>query len=176
EGIGYSEEVPAQPALASVWPHSPPEVRGDSGEAPAQPPLASVRPPSPPEGRGDCGEPPTRKATAPEQNQDLARGHRAPLGVWDGRGVMFVSHIGQIFPSGFLPIECGRFPNDSVVETYQKHPLFQALRQPDRFGGKCGRCEYRYICGGSRARAYAVTGDPLGPEPDCIYVPGSDCS
>lgn len=104
---------------------------------------------------------------------DFARGHRAPLGVWDGRGIMFVSHTGQIFPAGFLPIQCGRFPKDSVVETYQKHPLFQALRRPDGFGGKCGQCEYRHICGGSRARAYAVTGDPLGPEPDCIYIPGS---
>ena len=119
-----------------------------------------------------------KKAIADQARQQAAptetfRGHRAPLGVWDGRGVMFVSHIGQIFPSGFLPIECGRFPKDSVVQTYQQHPLFQALRRPDGFRGKCGRCEYRQICGGSRARAYAVTGDPLGSEPDCIYQPGS---
>ena len=100
--------------------------------------------------------------------------HRAPLGVTDGKGVMFVSHTGEIYPAGFLPLVCGRFPQDSVVDTYQKHPTFLALRAPDRFGGICGVCEYRHVCGGSRARAYAVSGDPLGPEPDCVYVPGSD--
>ncbi len=96
---------------------------------------------------------------------------RAPLGVSDGKGCMFVSHIGQIFPSGFLPIEAGRFPRDSVVDVYQNAPLFMELRDPDRFGGKCGRCEFRHICGGSRARAYAVTGDYLAAEPDCVYQP-----
>ena len=99
------------------------------------------------------------------------RGHRAPLGVWDGRGVMFVSHIGEIYPAGFLPIVCGRVPDDSIVETYQQHPTFLALRDADRFRGKCGYCEYRWSCGGSRARAFAVTGDALESEPDCVYVP-----
>jgi AdoMet-dependent heme synthase len=99
------------------------------------------------------------------------RGHRAPLGVWDGRGVMFVSHVGEIHPAGFLPLVCGRVPDDSVVDTYQNHPTFLALRNADGFRGKCGYCEYRWTCGGSRARAYAVTGDPLESEPDCVYVP-----
>ena len=99
------------------------------------------------------------------------RVQRAPLGVSDGKGCMFVSHIGQIFPSGFLPIEAGRFPRDSVVEVYQDSPIFKQLRDPDGFGGKCGRCEFRQICGGSRARAYAVTGDYLAAEPDCVYQP-----
>jgi radical SAM protein len=97
--------------------------------------------------------------------------HRAPLGVGDGKGVMFVSHVGEIYPAGFLPLVCGRFPADSVVEVYQNHPTFLALRDPDRFGGRCGICEYRRECGGSRARAYAVSGDPLGEEPDCVYIP-----
>jgi len=101
------------------------------------------------------------------------RGHRAPLGVGDGKGIMFVSHTGEIFPAGFLPLLCGRFPTDSVVDVYQKHPIFLALRDPDRFKGRCGICEYRDVCGGSRARACAVTGDFLESEPDCIYVPGS---
>jgi radical SAM protein len=101
------------------------------------------------------------------------RGHRAPLGVGDGKGIMFVSHIGEIFPAGFLPLCCGQFPKDSVVETYQKHPTFLALRDADRLKGRCGACEYRYVCGGSRARAYAVTGDPLETEPDCVYIPAS---
>lgn len=100
------------------------------------------------------------------------RGHRAPLGVGDGKGVMFVNHKGEIYPAGFLPLLCGRFPQDSVVEVYQNHPTFRALRDPDRFKGRCGICEYRYVCGGSRARAYAVTGDFLETEPDCIYIPG----
>ncbi len=98
--------------------------------------------------------------------------HRAPLGVRDGNGIMFVSHTGEIFPAGFLPLACGRFPGDSVVDVYQNHPTFRALRDPDQFNGDCGICEYRYVCGGSRSRAYAVTGDPLAGEPDCIYEPG----
>jgi len=100
----------------------------------------------------------------------LAR-HRAPLGVGDGKGVMFVSHVGEIYPAGFLPLVCGRFPRDNVVEVYQNHPVFRMLRDADQLKGICGVCEYRYVCGGSRARAYAVTGDPLAAEPDCVYVP-----
>lgn len=99
------------------------------------------------------------------------RGHRAPLGVGDGKGIMFVSHRGEIYPSGFMPLLCGRFPEVSVVDTYQHHESFVALRDPDRFQGKCGICEYRFVCGGSRARAYAVYGDPLESEPDCVYEP-----
>ena len=102
------------------------------------------------------------------------RGHRAPLGVGDGKGIMFVSHTGEIYPAGFLPLRCGRFPQDSVVDVYQNHPTFRALRNPDGFKGRCGICEYRHVCGGSRARAYAVSGDPLESEPDCVYVPGQD--
>jgi radical SAM protein len=96
---------------------------------------------------------------------------RAPLGIGDGKGIMFVNHAGEIYPAGFLPLKCGQFPDDSVVDVYQKHPIFLAVRDPDRFKGRCGICEYRYVCGGSRARAYAVTGDYLGTEPDCVYVP-----
>ena len=109
----------------------------------------------------------------PQGSDDGAvrRGHRAPLGVGDGKGVMFVSYTGEIYPAGFLPLCCGRFPKDSVVDVYQHHPTFLALRDPDGFKGRCGVCEYRQICGGSRARAYAVTGDFIETEPDCIYVP-----
>ena len=100
--------------------------------------------------------------------------HRAPLGITDGRGIMFVSHNGSIYPAGFLPLECGRFPQDSVVETYQTHPVFMALQNPDNYKGICGLCEYRYVCGGSRARAFALTGDPLEADPDCCYQVGQD--
>jgi radical SAM protein len=106
------------------------------------------------------------------QGKPGPRVHRAPLGVTDGKGVMFVSHVGEIYPAGFLPLVCGRFPDDSVVDVYQSHPTFRALRDPERYKGICGACEYRYVCGGSRARAYAVTGDPLEAEPDCVYEPG----
>jgi radical SAM protein with 4Fe4S-binding SPASM domain len=99
------------------------------------------------------------------------RVQRAPLGINDGRGIMFISHTGQIFPSGFMPIDCGRFPARSVVDIYQQSPIMQQLRDPSLLKGKCGVCEYRDICGGSRARAYAVTRDPLAAEPDCAYVP-----
>jgi AdoMet-dependent heme synthase len=108
-----------------------------------------------------------------DNTKGRGHGHRAPLGVWDGKGVMFVSHVGEIYPAGFLPLECGRFPEASVVDVYQNHPTFLALRDPEQFNGKCGICEYRQECGGSRARAYAVTGDPLGSEPDCVYTPGT---
>jgi len=106
----------------------------------------------------------------PASRADAAR-RRAPLGVGDGKGIMFVSHVGEIYPAGFLPLCCGRFPKDSVVDVYQNHPTFRALRDPGQLKGKCGLCEYREPCGGSRARAYAVTGDPLESEPDCVYIP-----
>ncbi|MCC6491420.1 MAG: TIGR04053 family radical SAM/SPASM domain-containing protein [Pirellulales bacterium] len=96
---------------------------------------------------------------------------RKPLHLNDGKGVMFVSHTGQIMPSGFLPIVCGRHPQDHLVAVYQQSPAFVALRDADRLEGKCRRCEYRFICGGSRARAYAVSGNLLASEPDCLYEP-----
>jgi len=105
------------------------------------------------------------------QHAGFSPRHRAPLGVGDGKGIMFVSHTGEICPAGFLPLVCGRFPCDSVVNVYQNHPTFRMLRDPEQLKGTCGVCEYRYVCGGSRARAYAVTGDPMAAEPDCTYVP-----
>lgn len=96
---------------------------------------------------------------------------RAPLGINDGKGVMFIAHNGGVQPSGFFDLRCGTFPRDSVVEVYRKHPTFLALRDPDRLAGKCGACEFRNVCGGSRARAFALTGDPVAQEPDCAYRP-----
>ena len=98
---------------------------------------------------------------------------QAPMGVNDGKGVMFVSHAGMIHPSGFMPIVCGMFPLAHVVDVYQHSPIFQGLRDTGRLEGKCGRCEYRNICGGSRARAYAVTDNPYAEELDCAYVPAT---
>jgi len=93
------------------------------------------------------------------------------VGTNDGKGILFVSHTGEIYPSGFLPVCCGQFPLDSVVRVYQQSAPFRALRDGDRLGGKCGACEFRNVCGGSRARAFGLTGDPLAAEPDCAYVP-----
>jgi AdoMet-dependent heme synthase len=108
------------------------------------------------------------------RRKDQGKGARpaAPIhGTNDGRGVMFISHTGEIFPSGFLPLGCGRFPQDDPVQVYQSHPTFLAVRDADGFAGKCGQCEYRHICGGSRARAYALTGSATESDPDCAYIP-----
>ncbi len=106
-----------------------------------------------------------------KQERDSIFTQRSPLGLNDGKGCLFISHKGEIFPSGFLPIEAGRFPQDSIVSIYQESPVFKVLRNPDALKGKCGRCEFRKVCGGSRARAFALTGDYLASEPDCIYEP-----
>lgn len=96
---------------------------------------------------------------------------RAVRGVNDGQGVAFVSHIGEVYPSGFLPIACGDVRTEGLPAIYRDHPLFRSLREPEELGGKCGVCEFRKVCGGSRARAYAVTGDPLAEDPACNYQP-----
>ncbi|MDP6038244.1 MAG: TIGR04053 family radical SAM/SPASM domain-containing protein, partial [Candidatus Latescibacteria bacterium] len=95
---------------------------------------------------------------------------RAAKGVNDGRGFVFVSHLGQIFPSGFLPVSAGNVRKDRLVDVYRKSDLFTALRDPEQLKGKCGLCEYKTVCGGCRARAYAVTGDFLESDPYCVYV------
>lgn len=92
-------------------------------------------------------------------------------GVNDGDGFLFVSHTGEIFPSGFLPVSAGSVRTDDLVRVYREAPLFRALRDRSRIKGKCGVCEYLPVCGGSRARAYAVTGDYLEAEPFCAHVP-----
>lgn len=96
---------------------------------------------------------------------------RPVQGVNDGRGFLFISHLGEIMPSGFLPISVGNVREDDVVEVYRTNELFRALRDPARLTGKCGACEYADVCGGQRGRAYAVTGDPLASDPACAYVP-----
>lgn len=99
--------------------------------------------------------------------------HRAPLGISDGKGFVFVSHIGEICPSGFLPLAAGNVRKDELIEVYRHSKLFQDLRSPHLFEGKCGYCEFNQICGGSRSRAYAMTGDYMGHEPLCIYQPAA---
>ncbi len=97
--------------------------------------------------------------------------NRPVQGVNDGRGFLFVSHLGEIMPSGFLPLSAGNVRTDDVVDVYRHHALFRSLRDPEQLTGKCGACEFRLVCGGQRGRAYAVTGDPLASDPACAYVP-----
>jgi radical SAM protein len=108
------------------------------------------------------------------QREDIRRSPiRRGFGIRDGNGIMFVSHTGEVQPSGFLPLVAGNVRTVSPVKLYREAPLFRRLRQPERFDGRCGRCEFRAVCGGSRARAYAASGNPLGEDPLCRYQPGT---
>lgn len=98
---------------------------------------------------------------------------RSPLAVGDGRGVVFVSHVGDVSPSGFLPLVAGNVRQLPLTEIYRTAPLLRALRDRDSLEGRCGRCEFREVCGGSRAQAYAATGNPLAEDPTCPYVPAA---
>jgi radical SAM protein len=97
--------------------------------------------------------------------------NRPTKGVNDGNGFLFISHIGEIEPSGFLPISAGNVRTNHVVEVYRNSKLFQELRDYSKLKGRCGICEYRDVCGGQRGRAYGVTGDYLETDPACIYQP-----
>lgn len=97
--------------------------------------------------------------------------NRPTKGVNDGNGFLFISHTGEIMPSGFLPLSAGNVRQVDVVETYRSHPLFRDLRDPEKLKGKCGWCDYRDVCGGQRGRAYGVTGDYLETDPACAYEP-----
>jgi len=92
-------------------------------------------------------------------------------GIRAGQGFAFVSHTGEMYPSGFLPESAGNVRSESVVDLYRDSALFQRLRDDSALEGKCGACPYRGVCGGSRSRAYAATGDPMGSDPLCSFVP-----
>lgn len=111
-------------------------------------------------------EPGAPKADAMTRNHGWATRR-----VNDGKGFMFISHVGNVYPSGFLPIHAGNIRETPLADIYRNAPIFKSLRDTSQLEGKCGACEYKEICGGSRARAYALTGDPLAPEPCCIYQP-----
>ena len=91
-------------------------------------------------------------------------------GTRDGKGIVFVAHNGDVYPAGFLPLTVGNVRERSLVSLYRESPLFKTIRAA-RFHGRCGRCDFADLCGGSRARAYAVCGDPLGEDPACAYLP-----
>jgi len=102
---------------------------------------------------------------------DRPSGGNRRSGIVAGDGFAFVSHTGEVYPSGFLPESAGTVPDEDVVDVYRNSDLFESLRDRDQLHGKCGACPYRVVCGGSRSRAYAATGDPLASDPLCSYVP-----
>lgn len=112
-----------------------------------------------------------RRVVLQQTRNRAALGARAPLGINDGKGFVFISHTGDIQPSGFLPITAGNVRKDELIEVYRNAPLFRKLRDTSLLEGKCGICEYKNICGGSRARVFALTGHPFGEEPLCVYQP-----
>jgi radical SAM protein len=113
------------------------------------------------------------RAAAPAPGPRADRIGRAGRAVTDGNGFLFVDHRGDVCPSGFLPLSAGNVRRDDLVTVYREAPLFQALRDPARLGGRCGVCEHRDRCGGSRARAFAATGDPLAEDPGCAWQPAA---
>lgn len=118
------------------------------------------------------GRPPP-VATDDRARLSAGRGHPAAIGtsskvVNAGNGFCFVDHVGDVYPSGFLPTIAGNVRNDDIATVYREHADFLLLRDFSKLQGKCGRCEYRDVCGGSRSRAYAVHGDMMAEEPFCI--------
>jgi radical SAM protein len=96
---------------------------------------------------------------------------RAPKGVNEAKGFVFISHIGDVFPSGFLPMKAGNVKKESLVDIYRTSDLFTRLRNSANLKGKCGVCEFRELCGGSRSRAWSLTGDIFESDPTCTYQP-----
>jgi len=103
--------------------------------------------------------------------------HKQPLlmqkgyGIRDANGILFISHQGDVYPSGFMPLKAGNIRETNIVDIYRNSEVFNLVRDPVNLEGKCGDCEYRYICGGSRARAFAATGNPVASDPLCGYKP-----
>lgn len=120
--------------------------------------------------RRQGGAPPSRMPHFMGVSTDDGIG-RAPKGINDGKGFVFISHLGDVYPSGFLPVSAGNIRSQSLSDLYRNSPLFTALRDSANLEGKCGVCEYREICGGSRARAHALTGNLFAEEPCCVYQP-----
>lgn len=110
-----------------------------------------------------------RRVVLEKKSLPMAAAARGGFGIRDGNGVMFISSTGDVSPSGFLPLSAGNVRQDDPVAIYRSAPLFTSLQSADTLGGKCGYCTYRSVCGGSRARAFAATGDVLSEDPLCTY-------
>lgn len=125
--------------------------------------------------RGDDAELGTLHQMLTAATADLGEGRqrrrapRPPIDVNSGRGFAFIDHLGDVYPSGFLPQRCGNVVEQGFREIYRTSPLLQALRDPAGFTGRCGTCEFAQVCGGSRSHAFAVTGDMLGDDPTCVH-------
>lgn len=119
-----------------------------------------------PHGRGS-DEPAVSDGQARQAMSAMTKGCLA------GTGVCFVSHRGEVFPCGYLPVEAGNIRRQPFREIWEQSPLFAELRNPDLLGGKCGLCEFKRICGGCRARAYGMTMAYLDEEPFCTYEPAA---
>ncbi len=98
---------------------------------------------------------------------------RTPMHINSGNGFVFISHLGEVFPSGFMPVTGGNVKEKPLADIYRNAELFKTLRRSEALEGRCGRCEFSGVCGGSRSRAYAVTGRPMAEEPFCTYEPGT---
>lgn len=120
---------------------------------------------------GGSGHPHAQRSNSPFGAGDGKAAMRAPRGVTDGSGFVFISHTGEISPSGFLPIVCGNVREEKLSDVYRNHPVFTSIRSPELYTGKCGVCDYSRMCGGSRARAYTATGDYMASDPACAYIP-----
>jgi AdoMet-dependent heme synthase len=114
-----------------------------------------------------------RAVTKGNPNPPADHIHRTPMHVSSGDGFVFISLYGEVFPSGYLPMSVGNVRQASINHIYQESPLFQALRDKTQLKGRCGQCEFNTVCGGSRSRAFAATGDVMAEEPYCTYQPGS---
>lgn len=112
-----------------------------------------------------------RTSTVLRRRRLAPRPTRPPIDVNAGRGFVFVDHQGKVYPSGFLPHTAGDVRQNDLVEIYRESPVFRDLRTPSLLHGKCGRCDFREVCGGSRSHAFAVTGDLLASDPSCVYEP-----
>ena len=124
------------------------------------------------EGKQAAGE--SRPSLPPQMTRTEGPGHSIGLAsraVNAGNGFLFVSHRGEVQPSGFLPVSAGSVREHGLAEIYRDSEVFRSLRRPEGFRGNCGRCEFNAICGGSRSRAYALTGDYLASDPWCAYEP-----
>ncbi|GAB4570718.1 MAG: heme b synthase [Anaerolineae bacterium] len=97
--------------------------------------------------------------------------HAATKGCLAGTGVCFVSHRGEVFPCGYLPVEAGNIRRQPFAEIWQDSPLFAEMRDPDLLEGKCGICQFKNLCSGCRARAYGTVGNYMAEEPFCAYEP-----
>ncbi|MFG2090535.1 TIGR04053 family radical SAM/SPASM domain-containing protein [Spirillospora sp. NPDC048824] len=108
-----------------------------------------------------------------ELDLPVRRARRPPMDVGSARGFVFVSHLGAVHPSGFLPAAAGDVRRERLTDVYRTSPLFAGLRDPGNLTGRCGACEFKAVCGGSRSRALALSGDPYAEEPWCSYRPGT---